>query len=61
MFVRHFEGNPEHWQCMRVDLKNIFFKLVLCPLLDYLIFMRARHDELNHDLMALHNHELIQL
>ena len=38
------------------------FQLVLCPairLLDHSIFLKARYDELIHELITLHNHELI--
>ena len=39
---------------VKLFLVNFSFQL-----LDYYIFLKARHDELIHESITLHNHELI--
>ena len=48
---------PEKW----IFFGALFFCSVsfYVRLLDYIIYLKARHDELIHELITLHHHELI--
>ena len=47
----------EAYPCLLVPFLNCYFYV---PLSDYSIVLKARHDESTHELITLHNHELIQ-
>ena len=41
------------------QLRFVVVKLAYIQLLDYSILLKARHDELIHESITWHNHELI--
>ena len=43
-----------------MDGYNLLFNEFCVQLLDYSAFLKARYDELVHDSITLHDHELIQ-